>query len=97
MSDTSSIAGGVDNGTTGVAAFTFYAGGVGICQRAGYREIAFFSLPVTAVLPCEGLVDGEKVIVTEIRSRERNPGERTRDRDRGPRIIIATVIPSPTT
>lgn len=97
MSDTPSIAGGVVNGTTGIAAFTFYAGGVGICERDGYREVAFFSPLVTPELPSEGFLNGEKVTVIEVRTRDLNPGERTRGRDRGPRAIIATVIPSPAT
>ncbi len=97
MSDTPSIAGGVVNGTTGIAAFTFFRGLVGICDRDGVREIAFFASPVTAELPSEGFLDGEKVLVTEIRTRDLNPGERARTRDRSPRAIIATVIPSPAT
>ena len=97
MSDTPSIAGGVNNGTTGVAAFTFYAGVVGICERDGTREVAFFASMMTPDLPAEGFLDGEKVIVTEVRTRDLNPHERTRGRDRGPRAIIATVIPSPAT
>jgi hypothetical protein len=97
MSDTPSIAGSVVNGATGIAAFTFYAGTVGICERDGYLEVAFFAHPVTAELPSEGFLDGEKVTVIEVRTRDRNPGEPTRGRDRGPRVIIATVIPSPAT
>jgi len=97
MNDTPSIAGGVVNGTTGIAAFTFYAGAVGICDRDGYREVAFFAPPVAPELPSEGFLDGEKVTVIEVRTRDLNPHERTRGRDRGPRAIIATVIPSPAT
>lgn len=95
MSDTPSIAGGVVNGTTGIAAFAFYAGMVGICERNGFREIAFFAPTVETELPSEGILDGEKVTVIEVRTRDLNPGERIRGRDRGPRAIIATVIPSP--
>jgi len=91
----SSIAGGVINGTTGFATFEFFAGQVGICQRDGAREVAFFAPLVTPDLPSEGILDGEKVTVIEIRTRPLNPGERTRGRDRGPCAIVATVIPSP--
>ena len=97
MSDTPSIAGGVINGTTGIAAFAFFAGSVGICERDGMREVAFFASMTMPNLPSEGFLDGEKVTVIDVQIRDLNPGERTRGRDRGPRAIIATVIPSPAT
>lgn len=97
MSDTPSIAGDVINGTTGIAAFAFYAGSVGICERDGMREVAFFAPLTMPNLPSEGFLDGEKVTVIDVQIRDLNPGERTRGRDRGPRAIIATVIPSPAT
>lgn len=92
MSD-DSITGAVDNGRRGAAIFRFYEGPVGIRDRDGVIELAFFSPPLHYRLPEEGLVDGQAVRVTGVRARDIDPDVPASTRSTTPRAIVMTVVP----
>lgn len=94
MTETHSIGGSVNNGRTGVAAFPFYKGSVGIRDREGEMEVAFYSQPMRFKLPVSGFVDGQKVTVISVRARDLDPDVPTSTRSTALRAIVATVIPS---
>jgi hypothetical protein len=88
-----SITGAVDNGRRGTAIFRFYEGPVGIRERDGAIELAFFSPPLRYRLPEEGLVDGQAVRVSGVRAREIDPDMPASTRSTAPRAIVMTVVP----
>jgi len=90
MSDPVSIAGGTEPGRQGVAAFPFYSGPVGIRDRDGWLDVAFFAPEVRAKLPVSGKLDGRSVRVTAISTRQTDPAAKARG---AMCAITATVIP----
>ena len=90
MSESVSIAGGTEPGRQGVAAFPFYEGEVGIRERDGWWDVAFFAPGVRAKLPASGVLDGRSVRVTAISTRQADPAAKARG---AMCAITATVIP----
>ena len=90
MSDPVSIAGGTEPGRQGVAAFPFYSGPVGIRDRDGWLDVAFFAPEVRAKLPVSGKLDGRSVRVTAISTRQTDPAAKARG---AMCAITATVFP----
>ena len=64
------IAGRVDNGRRGQAQLPFYTGEVGVTERAGMLELAWFGRPLTLSKPAEGELDGVRIRVNGLTSRE---------------------------
>lgn len=93
MTETQSIGGNVENGRTGMAAFPFFTGPVGIRDRDGAMEIAFYSPPMRFKLPVKGVIDGQDVQVIAVRARDLDPDRPTPAHSMEPRAIVATVIP----
>ncbi|MBD8547900.1 hypothetical protein [Sphingomonas sp. CFBP 8760] len=93
MSAAETITGGVNNGQRGTAVFTFYQGPVGIRNRSGWFEVAFFSSVVRPELPAAGLLDGKDVMVTGVTTRHLDPANPAKGRSEEPRAITATVVP----
>ena len=90
MTEPVSIAGGTEPGRQGVAAFPFYSGSVGIRDRDGWLDVAFFAPEVRAKLPVSGKLDGRSVRVTAISTRQADPQAKPRG---AMCAITATVIP----
>lgn len=90
MSDPVSIAGGTEPGRQGAAVFPFYSGPVGIRDRDGWLDVAFFAPEVRAKLPVSGKLDGRSVRVTAISTRQADPQAKPRG---AMCAITATVIP----
>ena len=90
MTEPVSIAGGTEPGRQGVAAFPFYSGPVGIRDRDGWLDVAFFAPEVRAKLPVSGKLDGRSVRVTAISTRQTDPAAKARG---AMCAITATVIP----
>ena len=92
MTEPTSIAGGTDPGRQAQAAFPFYKGPVGVRDRDGWMDVAFFAPSVRPTLPIHGLLDGARVRITAIDTRPLDPT----DRRRGAMCAItATVLPDP--
>ncbi len=96
MSEFTTITGEVENGRRGVAVFppSFYSGPVGIRERDGGMEIAFFAPPMRYRLPVEGTVDGVKVRVVSVAARDLDPAMPVPARSTTPRAIVAAVVPT---
>ncbi|MBB4619983.1 hypothetical protein [Sphingomonas abaci] len=90
MTEPLSIAGGSEPGRQGVAAFPFYTGAVGIRERDGWLDVAFFAPEVRARLPAIGFLDGVKVRIASVAARQIDPSARPRG---AMCAITATVIP----
>jgi len=90
MTQTMSIAGGTESGRQGVAVFPFYEGPVGIREREGWWDVAFFASGVRAKLPVSGMLDGRSVRITAISTRQTDPSAKPRG---AMCAITATVIP----
>lgn len=90
MTETMSIAGGTEPGRQGVAVFPFYEGEVGIREREGWWDVAFFAAGVRAKLPVSGMLDGRPVRITAISTRQIDPNAKPRG---AMCAITATVIP----
>lgn len=90
MTDPVSIAGGAEPGRQGVAAFPFYSGPVGVRDRDGWLDVAFFAPEVRAKLPVSGKLDGRDVRITAISTRQIDPGAKPRG---AMCAITATVFP----
>lgn len=90
MTDPISISGSAEPGRQGVALFPFFAGPVGIRERDGWWDVAFFAPEVRAKLPVSGKLDGRSVRVTAISTRQTDPAAKARG---AMCAITATVIP----
>lgn len=89
MTDQTSIAGSTEPGRQAQADFPFYVGSVGVRDRDGWMDVAFFAPDVRAKLPVSGTLDGKPVRITAISTR---PLDRTA-RGRGVMsAITATAI-----
>lgn len=91
MTESASIAGATEPGRQAVAAFPFYAGPVGVRERDGWMDVAFFAPEVRAKLPVEGTLDGSRVRITAISTRQIDPIAKARG---AMCAITATVIPT---
>lgn len=90
MSEPLSIAGGTEPGRQGVALFPFYRGAVGIRERDGWLDVAFFAPEVNAKLPATGFLDGAKVRIASVAARQIDPSARPRG---AMCAITAIVVP----
>lgn len=92
MSQPASIRGETDPGRQAVAAFPFYSGPVGVREREGWMDIAFFAPEVRrANLPVAGLLDGQRVWITALSTRQLDPTAKPRG---AMCAITATVVAS---
>jgi hypothetical protein len=89
MTETMSIAGGTESGRQGVAVFPFYEGPVGIREREGWWDVAFFATGVRAKLPVSGMLDGRAVRITALSTRQTDPTAKARG---AMCVITATVL-----
>ena len=90
MTDPVSIAGVTEPGRQGIADLPFYAGTVGIRERDGWLDVAFFAPEVRAKLPAAGKLDGRDVRITAVSTRQIDPTAKPRG---AMCAITATVIP----
>lgn len=91
MSDTApSIIGAVAPSRQARADFPFYEGQVGVRERDGWLDVAFFALDVRAKLPVDGLLDGKRIRITAISTRQIDPSAKARG---AMCAITATVVP----
>lgn len=91
MSEPASIAGQVEPGRQAVAAFPFYNGPVGVRERDGWMDAAFFAPAVRATLPVSGTLDGRRVRITALSTRQIDPTAKPRG---AMCAITATVVAS---
>lgn len=92
MTELVSIAGSTEPGRQAIADFTFHKGPVGVRDRDGWMDVAFYAPSVRTTLPIHGLLDGQRVRITAIDTRPLDPTVRTRG---ATCAITATVIPDP--
>lgn len=78
MSDLRSISGTTEPGRQANADFPFYTGPVGVRDRDGWIDVAFFAPDVRVKLPAVGSLDGRKVRITAISTRQLDPSARSR-------------------
>lgn len=90
MTEPTSIAGSTEPGRQTVAAFPFYSGPVGVRERDGWLDVAFFAPLVRMTLPISGLLDGKRVRITAVSTRQIDPTAKARG---AMHAITATVIP----
>lgn len=92
MSEPASIAGSIEPGRQALADFPFYAGPVGVRERDGWIDVAFFAPEVRVKLPLAATLDGRGVRVTAISTRQIDPIAKSRG---AMCAITATVISDP--
>lgn len=90
MTQPTSIEGSTEPGRQGIAAFPFYDGPVGIRDRDGWLDVAFFAPEIKGKLPVSGTLDGRPVRITAIATRKLDPAARPRG---AMCAITATVVP----
>jgi hypothetical protein len=94
MIEPTSLAGSAEPGRQAQAEFPFLKGPttVGVRDRDGWMDVAFFAPEVRAKLPADGLLDGQPVRVIAISTRVLDPTIRTRG---AMCAITATVVANP--
>lgn len=84
--------GSIDNGRSALAEFPFYRGMVGVRDRDGYIELAYFDKVSDLKLPIDGKLDGERVRVLSVKARDLHQATASLSRTGSVRVITLTVV-----
>lgn len=83
----------VENGRTADVEFPFYTGPVGVRERDGHSELAYFGVAPELKFPIYGKVDGKRVSVTAIQSRDLDQTTASVIKPKAIRVVTLFVEP----